>query len=248
MVPSRGPLLGQGPRALRGVRVGLLPGHVRPRLRELGAQHRTVPAPQSGHGRLDGGGRLGSDAGGDLADAQAQFAGRDDFAHQAGRQRLAGGARPLPDQLTRLCTALIRRRPPAGLPSGWHSVLNAADRTDGPRVHADIGTALPAADGISIRLDALASWPDSWDLYLQATPSWWTYSTDRKHKRYAVPVSAEDDRGGLYMSSFGGSIGRPGYEQVKLTFQPRLDPGASLLTLTLTTQTQQITAKVPLAP
>ena len=40
---------------------------------------------------------------------------------------------PLSNQLTRLCTSLIRRRQPAGLPSGWHSVLNAADRADGPR-------------------------------------------------------------------------------------------------------------------
>jgi hypothetical protein len=74
-------------------------------------------------------------------------------------------------------------------------VLNAADRADGPRMHVDIGTALPLVDGISVRLDALASWPDSWDLYLQATPGWWTYSTDGQRKR-AMPVSAEDDLGG----------------------------------------------------
>jgi hypothetical protein len=159
---------------------------------------------------------------------------------------LADGASPLPDQLTRLCTALIKRRPPTGLPTGWHSVLDAADRADGPTTHLDIGTALPPVDGISVRLDAIASWPDSWDLYLQATPSWWTYSTDRHYKR-AMSVSAEDDLGGLYVSNFGGSSGRPGYEQVKLTFRPRLDPAASLLRLTLASQTQQVTAQVPLA-
>jgi hypothetical protein len=159
---------------------------------------------------------------------------------------LADGAGPLPDQLARLCTSLIRRRPPAGLPRGWHSVLEAADRVDGPRTHVDIGTALPPVDGISVRLDALASWPDSWGLYLQATPGWWTYSTDGQHKR-GVSVSAEDDLGGLYISNFGGSSGRPGYEQVNLTFRPRLDPEASLLRLTLASQTQQVTAQVPLS-
>jgi hypothetical protein len=159
---------------------------------------------------------------------------------------LADGAGPLPDQLARLCTSLIRRRPPAGLPSSWRSVLDAADRADGPRTHVDIGTSLPLVDGISVRLDALASWPDSWGLYLQAKPGWWTYSTDGQHKR-GVSVSAEDDLGGLYISNFGGSFGRPGYEQVKLTFRPRLDPGASLLGLTLASQTQQVTAQVPLA-
>ena len=75
---------------------------------------------------------------------------------------LADGASPLSGQFTRLCTALIRQRPPTGLPSGWHSVLNAADRADGPRLHVDLDTALPPADGTVVRLNTLASWPGSW--------------------------------------------------------------------------------------
>ncbi len=160
----------------------------------------------------------------------------------------ADGASPLPGQFTRLCTALIRQRPPSGLPSGWHSVLNAADRTDGPRLHVDLDTALPPADGTAVRLNTLASRPGSWDLHLQATPGWWTYSTDGNHKRDAMTVFAEDDLGGLYISNFGGSRGRPGYEEVKLTMRPRLAPGARLLTLTFASQTQQVTAEVRLAP
>jgi len=161
---------------------------------------------------------------------------------------LADGASPLPGQFTRLCTALIRQRPPSGLPSGWHSVLNAADRADGPRLHVDLDTVLPPVDGTVVRLNTLASWPGSWDLHLQAAPGWWTYSTDRRHKRAAMTVYAEDDLGGLYISNFGGSSGRPGYEEVKLTFRPRLAPGASLLTLTFASETQQVTAEMPLAP
>ena len=161
---------------------------------------------------------------------------------------LADGASPLPGQFTRLCTALIRQRPPSGLPSGWHSVLNAADRADGPRLHVDLDTALPPADGTAVRLNTLASWPGLWDLYLQATPGWWTYSTDGQRKRYAVRVFAEDDLGGLYLPNFGGSRGRPGYEEVKLTWRPRLAPGASLLRLTFASETQQVTAEIPLAP
>jgi hypothetical protein len=160
----------------------------------------------------------------------------------------ADGASPLPGQFTRLCTALIRQRPASGLPSGWHSVLNAADRADGPRLHVDLDTALPPVDGTAVRLNTLASWPGSWELYLQATPGWWTYSTDGQRKRDAMTVVAEDDLGGLYISNFGGSSGRPGYEEVKLTFRPRLDPGARLLTLTFAGETQQVTAEVPLAP
>jgi hypothetical protein len=175
---------------------------------------------------------------------------RDVLAQTAGlRERgLADGASPLPGQVTRLCTALIRQRPPSGLPSGWRSVLNAADRADGPRLHVDLDTALPPADGTAIRLNTLASGPGSWDLYLQATPGWWTYSTDGQHKRYALAVFAEDDLGGLYLPNFGGSRSRPGYEEVKLTLRPRLAPGARLLTLTFASQTQQVTAEIPLAP
>jgi hypothetical protein len=161
---------------------------------------------------------------------------------------LADGASPLPGQFTRLCTALLRQRPPSGLPRGWHSVLNAADRADGPRLHVDLDTALPPVDGTAVRLNTLASWPRSWDLHLQATPGWWTFSTDGHRKRAAMTVFAEDDLGGLYISNFGGSRGRPGCEEAKLTMRPRLAPGASLLTLTFASQIQQVTAEIPLAP
>jgi hypothetical protein len=176
---------------------------------------------------------------------------RDVLAHTARLREggLADSASPLPGQVTRLCTALIRQRPPSGLPAGWHSVLNAADRADGPRLHVDLDTALPPADGTAVRLNTLASWPGSWDLYLQAAPGWWTYSTDRQYKRDVMTVFAEDDLGGLYIPSFGGSRGRPGYEEVKLTLRPRLAPGARLLTLTFASETrQQVTAEISLAP
>ena len=161
---------------------------------------------------------------------------------------LADDEVPLSNQLTHLCTSLIRRRQPTGLPAGWHSVLNAADRADGLMLSVDIDTALPSVDGTAARLNTVASWPDSWDLYFQATPGWWIYSADGQHKRHAMLVFAEDDLGGLYISNFGGSSGRPGYEAVKLTLRPRLAPGASLLTLTFAGETQQVTAEISLAP
>jgi hypothetical protein len=161
---------------------------------------------------------------------------------------LADGASPLPAQFTRLCTALIRQRPPTGLPRGWHRVLGAADSADGPRLHADLDTPLPPVDGTAVYLNTLASGPAAWDLHLQATPNWWIHSTDGQLKRAAATVFAEDDLGGLYISNFGGSSGRPGYEELKLTMRPRLDPAARLLTLTFAGQTEQVTAEVPLAP
>jgi hypothetical protein len=154
----------------------------------------------------------------------------------------------LSNQLTHLCTSLIRRRQPTGLPAGWHRILNAADRADGLKLSVDIDAALPSVDGTAVHLNTLASWPDSWDLYFQATPGWWIYSTDRQRKRHAMLVFAEDDCGGLYISNFGGSSGRPGYEEVKLTLRPRLAPGASLLTLTFAGETQKVTAEISLVP
>jgi hypothetical protein len=151
-----------------------------------------------------------------------------DLLAQTARLREGGpadGASPLPGQCTRLCTALIRQRPPSGLPRGWHSVLNAADRVDGPRLHVDLDTALPPADGTAVRLDTLASWPGSWDLHLQAAPGWSIYSTDRMYKLDAMTVFAEDDLGSLYLSNFGGSLNRPGYEEVKLTSDLAWPPG-----------------------
>ncbi|HEX3714224.1 MAG TPA: hypothetical protein VHV09_15635 [Trebonia sp.] len=162
---------------------------------------------------------------------------------------LADGTSPLPGQFTRLCTALIRQRPPSGLPSGWHSVLNDADRADGPRLQVDLDTVLPLTDEAVVRLNTLASWPGSWDLHLQVSPGWWVDSADGMHKWAVITtVFAEDDLGGLYLSNFGGSSGRPGYEEVKLSMRPRLAPAARLLKLTFATETQQVTAEVPLAP
>lgn len=63
-----------------------------------------------------------------------------------------------------------------------------------------------------------------------------------------MTIFAEDDLGGLYLSNFGGSSSRPGYQEVKLTMRPRLAPGASILRLTFVSETQQVTAEIPLAP
>ena len=101
---------------------------------------------------------------------------------------------------------------------------------------------------MAVSLNTLVSWPGSWDLFLQAAPSWWTYSTDGQHKRDTMTVFAEDDLGGFYLSNFGGSSGHRAYEEVKLNMRPRLAAEASFLTLTFVGETQQVTAEISLAP
>lgn len=108
----------------------------------------------------------------------------------------------------------------------------AAGRRDGPRRHLDLGAVLPAIDGVSVQADSLFSWPDSWRLYLRATPSWWKYSEDGNRKWSPISVNAEDDRGGTYVSNFGGSTGHGDHEEFALRFLPRLHPLAHALKLT----------------
>ena len=156
-------------------------------------------------------------------------------------------ASQLPDQLRQLCAVLTEHRPADRLPASWSGMLGAAPRADGPGHHLDIGATLPPIDGVTVQLDSLISWPDSWRLYLRATPRWWGYSEDGRRKWSVITVHAEDDRGGTYLSTFDGSTGHPGheepgheeeggeevsYEELALRFRPRLDPLGHALTLT----------------
>jgi hypothetical protein len=105
------------------------------------------------------------------------------------------------------------------------------EQADGPSLLLDIGSALPALDGVAVQADSLLSAPGGWKLYLRARPAWFRYSEDRRRKWCPVAVHAEDDRGGAYRSAFGGSTGRSGHEEVVLKFLP-LDPLARGLKLT----------------
>jgi hypothetical protein len=151
-------------------------------------------------------------------------------------------ASELPDQLRQLCAVLTQHRPADRLPSSWSGVLDAAQRTDGPRRQLDIGTALPPIDGVVVLADSLISGSDSWRLYLRVTPSWWSYSEGNRRQSH-VSVYAQDDRGGTYPSTVDGGARhrdldepaheeRVGHEVLVLRFLPRLDPHARALTLT----------------
>jgi hypothetical protein len=56
----------------------------------------------------------------------------------------------------------------------------------------------------------------------------------------STSVHAEDDLGGGYVSSFGGSTGHPGHEELALDFLPPLDPRARSLTLTFRAAGEQV--------
>jgi hypothetical protein len=153
-------------------------------------------------------------------------------------------ASELPDQLRQLCAVLTEHRPADRLPASWAGMLGAARQSDGPRHHLDIGAALPPIDGVSVQVDSLISGPGVWRLYLRATPRWWKYSEDGNRKWPPATVHAEDDRGGMYLSTYDGGTWQPngeepgpgeeqfGHEELALRFLPRLDPHAQVLTLT----------------
>jgi hypothetical protein len=160
-------------------------------------------------------------------------------------------ASELPDQVRQLCAVLTGHRPAGRLPGSWSGMLDAARQADGPRHHLDIGAALPPIDGVTVQADSLISWPDSWRLYLRATPSWWDHSKDGGRRWSPVAVHAEDDRGGYYLSTPGGGaryLGRDelgheeeiSHEELALRFLPRLDPLAHSLTLTFRGTNQEV--------
>jgi hypothetical protein len=155
-------------------------------------------------------------------------------------------ASELPDQIRLLCAVLTEDRPADRLPLSWSGMLDAGRRADGPRHHLDIEAALPPVDGVAVQVDSLISWPGSWRLYLRAMPGWWNYSEDRRRKWAPVSVYAEDDRGGTYVSGFGGSTGHGDHEELALSFQPRLDPLAHALLLTFRGASEEVPADITL--
>lgn len=157
-------------------------------------------------------------------------------------------ASELPGQLARLCASLAGERPVDDLPPGWSGMLSAADRSDGPACHLGIAAALPPIHGVVVQVDSLVSRPGGWRLYLRARPGWFIYSEDQMQKWDSASVHAEDDLGGGYISSFGGSTGHPGHEELALNFLPPLDPRARRLTLTFRAAGEQVAAAFDLPP
>jgi hypothetical protein len=149
-------------------------------------------------------------------------------------------ASELPDQLARLCASLAGERPADDLPPAWSGMLSAAGRSDGPACHLDIAAALPPLRGVVVQVDNLVSRPGGWKLHLRARPGWFIYSEDQMQKWDAASVHAEDDLGGGYISSFGGSTGNADHEELALDFLPPLGPRARRLTLTFRAAGEQV--------
>ena len=152
------------------------------------------------------------------------------------------------EDLARLCASLTGERPVDDLPPAWSGMLSAANRSDGPACHLDIAAALPPIHAVVVQVDSLVSRPGGWKLYLRARPGWFIYSEDRMLKWDSASVHAEDDLGGGYISSFGGSTGHPGHEELALDFLPPLDPRARRLTLTFRAAGEQVAVAFDLPP
>jgi hypothetical protein len=134
-----------------------------------------------------------------------------------------------------------------------------APPADGPRLHRDIGIALPAIDGVRIHLDSLISRPGSWQLYLRAQPRWRGGSPGGQREDAPVSVRADDDRGGSYLGSYVRGTSMPSeaepagerlaeQEELALRFLPRLDPLARALRLTFRGPAEEITADLEIGP
>lgn len=167
---------------------------------------------------------------------------------QGAATRLLRSARPVVrvGQLAPVTTSPAERElPEHALGPG---APDEVQRPDGPRRHLDIGAALPPIDGVVLQVDTLVGRPDGWRLYLRAIPGWWNYSEDGHRKRNPVSVQAEDDRGGIYLSTFDGSTGYRGREELALRFRPRIDPLATALRLTCSGASEEIVVELGLVP
>ncbi len=185
-----------------------------------------------------------SDRHGDLSDQCTRVLDRSAEVQESGD---LGGGSELPAQLARLCDCLTDEQLAEGLPPEWQRFLDAANLADGPERHLDINVAVPRIGDVAIQLDHLVSKPGPWSLYMRALPRWWGYSEDRHRKWALVSVCAEDDRGGRYDSTFGGSTGHGDHEDLRLTFLPRLDPLARSLRLRFSAGTAAVTVDLDLA-
>jgi hypothetical protein len=180
-------------------------------------------------------GKERSDALARSAEIQQQYGGLGTYSELAG-------------QLERLCGCLSDQHLVEDLPARWQSFLDGAAQADGPERHLDLAAAVPQLDGLSVLLDHLVSRPGSWSLYLRVKPTWWTYSEDGHRKWERASVSADDDRGGRYVPTFGGSSADGGSEELKLDFVPRIDPLARRLKLTFGAEAAEAVAELDLAP
>ncbi len=146
-------------------------------------------------------------------------------------------------------------RPVQVTAAGPVGVPGAVPRGDGPWLHYDIGVALPAVDGVSIRLDSLISRPGSWQLYLRAQPRWRTYSRAGQRAEEPVSAHAEDDRGGAYLGSYASNTGLLGEQELAeervmepaelaLQFLPSLDPLARTVRLTFQGSHEEVTVEL----
>jgi hypothetical protein len=141
-------------------------------------------------------------------------------------------AAELSGQLARLCDRLTDMHLADELPGRWNRFFDALNQADGPERYLDLTAAVPRVEGLAVQLDHFVSTPDSWQLYLRAMPTWWGRSEDGHRKWALASVRADDDQGGQYLSTFGGSTGHRDHEELKLKFVPRIDPLARSLQLT----------------
>jgi hypothetical protein len=122
------------------------------------------------------------------------------------------------------------------------------DATAGPSRHLDLGAYVPAPDGLEIQLDTLVSDSARWQVYLRAFPGWWLISPDNRERRDRLSVTARDNLGGVYASTFAGGADRADHCELALRFRPPLDPRARSVALIFTGQNEQATARIALGP
>lgn len=110
--------------------------------------------------------------------------------------------------------------------STWANLLMAAEESDGRLLHVDLAATDRQLGELTLAPGSLRSRSTEWSLFLAAKPTWFNVKANR---REAPSTVATDDRGGRYLSRFGGSVHSEEGDWVRLRFRPRLDPLARQL-------------------
>jgi hypothetical protein len=156
---------------------------------------------------------------------------------------------PLLPEIRRIAGAVASGAATPGLSEPWASLLARFSKVDGPLGSVAIGSVIDDLEGVSIRVDALTSEPESFSISLAMSPG------DQLLRHFPgadrdpplIVWWAEDDRNNAYIAFEDQVQGGDTLAEGQLTSLAPLDPKATVLRLLPTGSRRRGVITVPLA-
>ncbi len=156
---------------------------------------------------------------------------------------------PLLPEIRRIAGAVASGSPTPGLSEPWASLLARFSKADGPLGSVAIGSVIDDLEGVSIRVDALTSEPESFSISLAMSPGdlLLRHLPGADRDPPLIVWWAEDDRNNAYVAFEDSVQGRDTLAEGQLTSLAPLDPKATELRLLPTGSRRRGVITVPLA-